>query len=51
MERPENPHVWLYRHYGPDETVELPSLNIQLAIEDIYQNLNFEDVEEEDNEE
>ncbi len=51
VEQPENPHVWRYRHYGPDEIVELPSLNIQLAIEDIYRNLNFGDVEEEDNEE
>lgn len=48
-EHPENPHAWLYRHYGPDETVELSSLNIQLTMEDMYRGLNFEGVEE-DNE-
>ena len=46
MEHPENPHAWFYHHYGPGEMVELPDLNIQLAIEDMYQGLNFEDVEE-----
>lgn len=46
MEHPENPHAWLYHHYGPGEMVELPDLNIQLAMEDMYQGLNFEDVEE-----
>ncbi len=50
-EHPENPHTWVHHHYDPDETVELSSLNIQLTMEDIYRNLNFEDVEEEDNEE
>jgi Uma2 family endonuclease len=46
-EHPEDPHAWLYRHYGPNERVELPGLNLRLAIEDIYRNLHFEDVEEE----
>lgn len=51
VEHAENPHTWLYHHYGPSEMVELSSLNIQLAMEDIYQGLNFEDVEEENDEE
>lgn len=49
-EHPENLHAWLYRHYGADETVELRSLNIQLLMEDIYQDLDFPE-EEEDEEE
>lgn len=50
VEHPDNPHAWLRRlYYGPDAIVELTSLNIQLTMEDIYQGLNFEE-EEEDNE-
>ncbi|HEY0756097.1 MAG TPA: hypothetical protein VGD98_19225 [Ktedonobacteraceae bacterium] len=43
----ENPKAWHYRHYSADESVELTSLNIQLAMADIYQNLRFEEEEEE----
>jgi Uma2 family endonuclease len=46
VEHPENPHAWFYHHYGPGETIELASLNIQLAMQDMYQGLNFEEVEE-----
>lgn len=48
-EHPENPHAWHYRQYGPDETLELVSLNVQLTMAEIYQDLHFE--EEEDDEE
>ncbi|HXR65199.1 MAG TPA: hypothetical protein VN729_04720 [Ktedonobacteraceae bacterium] len=50
-EHPENPNVWLYRrYYGPDETVRLTSLNLQLTMADIYQDLHFEQKEAEDDE-
>jgi hypothetical protein len=48
VEHPENTLVWLYGH---DETEVLPGLDMQLATEDIYRNLHFADVEEEDNKE
>jgi Uma2 family endonuclease len=47
-EHPENPHAWLYRRSGPDEVVELASLNVQLAMSEIYQDLDFSEDEEED---
>ena len=47
---PENPKAWNYRHYGPDDTVELVSLDIQLAMAEIYQDLDFDDEEEDDEE-
>ena len=50
-EHPENPDAWLYRHYGPDQVVELASLNLQLAMTEIYQDLNFEEDEEEEEDE
>lgn len=50
-ELPENLHAWYYRHYGPGEIVELASLNIQLAMQEIYQDLNFDEEDEEENEE
>lgn len=50
-EHPENLHAWSCHHYGPDETVTLSSLNIQLAMEEIYRGLSFEDEEEDDGEE
>jgi len=46
-EHPENLKAWLCRHYGPDEAVELLSLNIQVAMAEIYQELVFDDAEEE----
>ena len=49
-EQPDNPRAWHYRHYGPGETVELISLNIQVAIAEFYQNLDFSTDEEEDEE-
>ena len=47
-EYPDNPKAWLYRHYGPDEIVELASLNIQLPIEEIYRDLDFKEDEDEE---
>lgn len=44
----ENPRAWHYRHYSMDETVELVSLNLQLAMAEIYQDLIFEGEEEEE---
>jgi Uma2 family endonuclease len=48
-EHPENPNAWLYRrYYGPDEIVRLTSLNLQLTMADIYQDLHFEQKEDDD---
>jgi Uma2 family endonuclease len=47
-ELPENPHAWYCRHYGPDEAVDLISLNIQLAMSEIYRGLDFKEEEEEE---
>lgn len=32
---------WHYRHYGPDETVAFASIDIHVAIADIYRGLDF----------
>ena len=50
-EDPQNLKAWRSRHYGPDETVALHSLGIELTIEEIYLNLNFEYEDDEDDEE
>src|SRR5579885_2669 len=50
-EQPDNPKAWHYRHYGPGEEIELFSLNIRLAMAEIYQDLDFAEDEEEDDEE
>jgi Uma2 family endonuclease len=47
-EHPENPNAWLARQYRADETVELASLNLQLAMTEVYQDLNFVEDEEDD---
>lgn len=49
-EHPDNLKAWYYRHYGPEDTVELTSLDLQLAMTDIYQDLHFDEGEEEDQE-
>lgn len=50
-EQPENPKAWHHRRYNEDEVVELVSLNIQLAMEEIYQGLDFSEEEDEDEDE
>ena len=50
-EQPDNPKAGHYRHYGPDEETELFSLDIRLAMAEIYQDLDFAEDEEEDDEE
>jgi Uma2 family endonuclease len=47
-EYPENPKAWHYRRYGPDETVELLSLGIELPMAEIYLNLDFGDEDDEE---
>ena|SRR5579885_2120278 len=46
VDDPENPKAWLLRHYDAEEAVELASLNIHLAMTEIYQGLDFSDEEE-----
>jgi Uma2 family endonuclease len=38
-------NTWHYRHYGPGEVVEIKSIDVRIDIEDIYQGLDFEEVE------
>jgi Uma2 family endonuclease len=40
---PENPKVWHYRHYGPDELVELMSLNTHIDMATIYRTIVFDE--------
>ncbi len=37
--------AWHYRHYGPGEIVEINSIDVQIDIADIYQGLDFQEVE------
>lgn len=50
-EQPDNPKAWHYRHYGADEMIELVSLNIQIAMSEIYQGLDFTEEEDDDEDE
>lgn len=34
---------WHYAHYGPGEDVEFVSLDVHIAMEDIYQEINFDE--------
>src|SRR5262249_54893386 len=47
-EHPDNLAAWHYIRYSASQLVELSSLNLQLAMDDIYQGLNFEEEEDED---
>ncbi len=37
---------WLYRHYGPNETIGLYSIDITIEMKDIYRGLNFAEPDE-----
>ena len=37
--------AWNYRHYGPGEIVEINSIDVQIAIADVYQGLDFAEAE------
>ncbi len=50
-EHQENLKAWHYRRYSSGDAVELVSLNIQLPMAEIYQDLDIEKSEEEDDEE
>jgi Uma2 family endonuclease len=34
---------WHYAHYGPGEDVEFVSLDVHIQMEDIYQEINFDE--------
>src|SRR5262249_11703843 len=36
---------WHYRHYGPVEIIEINSIDVRLAIADVYQGLDFAEAE------
>jgi Uma2 family endonuclease len=43
---PNNPKAWLYRHYGPDDTVDLVSIDVHIEVGAWYRGLVFDDEEE-----
>ncbi len=43
---PNNPKAWLYRHYGPGDTVDLVSIDIHVEVAELYRGLVFNDEEE-----
>lgn len=45
-EQPENPKAWHYRHYSVGDVVALVSLNIQIPMAEIYQDLEFDEDDE-----
>lgn len=47
---PDNSKAWQYRHYGPGEVIELASIDMQIAIEEFYRGLVFDDTKPEDEE-
>src|ERR1019366_7721030 len=42
---PDNPKEWLYRHYGPGDTVDLVSIDVHIEVAEFYQGLVFDDEE------
>lgn len=47
----QDPASWHYRHYGPGEVVEFASIDVNVEIEELYQDLSFTEEEEEEDEE
>lgn len=45
---PNNPKAWLYRHYGPGDTVDLMSIDVHFEVAALYRGLVFDDEEEEE---
>ena len=45
---PDNPKVWYYRHYGPDDTIDISSIAVQIEIGEFYRGLEFDEGEFED---
>ncbi len=43
---PDNLKAWLYRHYGPDETITLVSINVQIEVTELYRGLVFAEYDE-----
>jgi len=43
---PNNPKAWLYRHYGPGDTVDLVSIDVHIEVVAWYRGLVFDDEEE-----
>ncbi len=44
---PSNPKAWLYRHYGPGDTVALLSIDMHIEVAELYRGLVFDDEDEE----
>ncbi|GER86316.1 hypothetical protein KDW_04780 [Dictyobacter vulcani] len=42
---PNNPKAWLYRHYGPGDTVDLVSIAVHIEVGAWYRGLVFDDEE------
>jgi Uma2 family endonuclease len=46
-QNPYNSKIWLYRHYGPDDTLVLLSVDVQIAVAELYHGLQFDEALEE----
>lgn len=47
-EEPENPKKWLYRHYGPGETIDLVSMHARIEMAKVYRGVAFDEGETEE---
>ncbi len=45
---PLNAKVWLYRHYGPGESIDLFSINARIGMTTVYRGIVFDDEEPEE---
>ncbi len=45
---PDNPEVWSYRHYEPDDIIDISSIAVQIEIGEFYRGLEFDEGEFED---
>jgi Uma2 family endonuclease len=46
-QNPYNSKIWLYRHYGPTDTVDLLSIDTHIAVSELYRDLQFDNILEE----
>jgi Uma2 family endonuclease len=46
-QNPHNSKIWLYRHYGPSDTIDLLSIDAHIAVSELYRGLQFDETLEE----
>ena len=47
-QEPDDQKKWSYRHYGPGDTIDFASITVQMAIEEFYRGLEFDEGDFED---